>query len=312
MDIARCFKDAWRLLFKDPGPLLVTAVVSGIVVGGIVVVLTFGALDVLPWFSESPDGSSPYADPNDRVIVVVVMVVLAIVAVLVQAWAGAAILKMMLRRVREGRPARFGDMKPSLEGFGSFVVAVAALDAFAAAVGVLGFHQFWDPFASLGFAALVTLGSVLWTNWCYAPVIIADKRRGLGEAMSESRALSKRRGYGSTFLTLFVAAMAGGVVSSFAFFVPGLGQVFLFFVSVYFLAYLVAMYLQATGETALVDEALERLPGPAAPGASEHYPPGAGPAPSGSPITGSSGTAGGGAANDGPAVGGDGGRSDEA
>ncbi len=44
----------------------------------------------------------------------------------------------------------------------------------------------------IGFVFLIIPGLILMTIWAYALVWIADKRSGLGDAMSGSTALAKR------------------------------------------------------------------------------------------------------------------------
>jgi len=180
-------------------------------------------------------------------VTVVAGLVVAVLAILVTAWEYNVLLKMMLRRIREGRAAEMGDMALGMQGIGAFVVALLVL-------GIL---------IGIGFALLIIPGLILMTIWVYVLVLIADKRLGLGEAMSESTALAKKPGYVMTFVALLVAGIAYSVVSWILSLIPVVGWIITLFLGLYLLAYVVAMYFQARGETDLLDHALYGTPLPA-------------------------------------------------
>ena len=280
MDIGRCFKDAWNLVMKDLAPLAVTAVVAAIVLGVGALVVTVGAGGAM--FAgnalqiDAATGELATSGVNWAVAVLVGLVV-AVLAVCVMAWEYNVLLKMMLRRVREGRAAQMGDMAQGMQGIGAFVVALVVL-------GIL---------TGIGFALLIIPGLILMTIWVYVLVVIADRRSGLSEAMSESVALAKKPGYVMTFVTLLVVGVAYSIVSWILAMIPVVGWIISLFLGLYLLAYVVSMYFQARDETHLLDHALYGAPlppdatgdvgypsAPAAPGVT--FPP-APPAPAPSP-----------------------------
>ena len=159
---------------------------------------------------------------------------LIVVGLVVGAWQYSTLLKIMLRRVREGHAAEMGDLNLGLQGIGGFIAAMLVL-------GLL---------IGIGFVFLIIPGLILMTIWAYALVLVADKGSGIGEAMSESSALAKRPGYLMTFVTLLVGGIVVGVISALLNMIPVIGQIISLFIGVYMVAYLVAMYFQATGETA--------------------------------------------------------------
>ena len=235
MEIGRCLRDAWKLLVKDLGPIVVIAIVSAVLVaaGGVAAVLASDLmLDRYGYYDDTTDpGFASYAVP---------LLIAVGVAVVVAAWAFNALLKIMVRRVREGRAAAFGDLRQGFEGYGTFLAATAVLTI------LIG----------LGFVAFIVPGIILATIWCYVLVIIADRRRGLGVALSESKELAERPGYGMTLLTLLGGSVVAVVVASILVFMPLIGQVLSSLLIVYLLAFLVVMYFQAAGEVALLDHAL--------------------------------------------------------
>ena len=244
MDIGRCFKDAWNLLMKDLAPLAVTAVVGAVAVGVVAIVVS---LIVGTSLSVSPTGS---VEQVGWASLVFAGLVTAVVAAIVGAWQYSTLLKIMLRRVREGREATMDDLRLGFEGIGAFLVALVVLGV------VIG----------VGFVLLIVPGVILVTIWAYALVLIADKGLSLGEAMSGSSALAKRPGYVMTFVTLFVGWLVVAVVAGVLGMIPVIGQIIGMVIGVYMIAYLVAMYFQATGETELLDHALYGVPLPAGAG----------------------------------------------
>lgn len=268
MDIGRCFKDAWNLLMKDLAPLAVTGVIGAVVIGAVSLIMF--ALAGGTMFS---DAGFTFDQGTNEITVtdtnwgafILAMLVVAIVSVVVGAWEYSTLFKIMLRRVRETRAAEMGDLRLGLEGIGAFIGACVVL-------GIL---------IGLGFVVFIIPGVILMTIWAYALVLIADKGRGLGEAMSESTALAKAPGYVMTFVTLLVGGLVVGVVGGILGLIPVIGQILGLFVGIYMMAYVVAMYFQATKETDLLDHALYDTPLPAGSAAdAAGYPP-APPAPGG-------------------------------
>ena len=162
-----------------------------------------------------------------------------VVGLLVYAWAAATMLRMIVRRVREGRPATYADMKETDE-IGAFAVAFVIL-------GVL---------IGIGYALLVIPGLILVTLWIYALPLVVDRRISVGEAMSESRRLAAAPGYFTTFLTWLVGALVVGIIVSVLNVIPVVGLIVGLLAVPFELAYVLSMYFQATGEGGLVDAAL--------------------------------------------------------
>jgi len=255
MDIGRCFKDAWNLLMKDLAPLAVTAVIAAVVIG--VVALLMGLVAGSGSASTlTLNGEQLSVDDVNWGTFTVAILVVVVVGLVVGAWEYQTLLSIMLRRVREDRAADMGDLRLGLEGLGGFIVAMLVL-------GIV---------VGIGFVLLIVPGLILMTIWAYVLVLIADKRAGLGNAMSDSSALAKAPGYLMTFVTLLVGGIVVAVISGILQMIPLIGQILGLFVGVYLLAYVVAMYFQATGETALLDHALYDVPLPAAASAGAGYP----------------------------------------
>ena len=160
---------------------------------------------------------------------------------LVYAWAAATMFRMIVRRVREGRPATYADMKET-DQIGAFAVAFVIL-------GVL---------IGIGYALLVIPGLILVTLWIYALPLVVDRRIGVGEAMSESRRLAAAPGYFTTFLTWLVGALVVGIIVSVLNVIPVVGLIVGLLAVPFELAYVLSMYFQATGEGGLVDAAVGR------------------------------------------------------
>jgi outer membrane biosynthesis protein TonB len=256
MDIGRCFKDAWSLLMKDLAPLAVTAAVGAVIVN--VVSYVTGRLAGAQVTYTSGRG---FDDVGWGAVALSAVVTIA-VALVVGAWQYSTLLKIMLRRVRDGHAATMDDLRLGLDGIGAFIVAMLVL-------GIV---------VGIGFVFLIIPGLILLTIWAYVLVLVADRQDGLGEAMSGSQALAKGKGYLATFGTLFVGWLVifviSGVFNAVFRGAPVIGQIIGMFVSVFGVCYLVAMYFQATGETHLLDHALYDAPLPAAPAVdAAGYPP---------------------------------------
>jgi uncharacterized membrane protein len=236
MDIGKCFSHAWGLFRLDWAPLAVTALVAAVIVGVVraVVGLALGGLEGLSTLALSLPGAGAGATMAFTLIV-------GVVAVLTYAWMYAVTFHMILRRVREGRPAEYADMR-SFDQIGAFAVAAVVL-------GVI---------IGIGFLMLVVPGLIFVTLWVFALPLIGDRRVGVGEAMSESRAIARRLGYMTTFVTWLVGALVVGVIVGLLGVIPLVGLVIGLVAVPFVVAYVLSMYFQAQGHGALVDDAIAR------------------------------------------------------
>ena len=150
---------------------------------------------------------------------------------------------MIVRRIREGRPAEFGDVFACFDRFGTLFLA------------------FWGAglLILLGLALLIVPGVYLIVIWVYLLPLIVDKRIGVGEAMSRSKEMVMKGGFWMHFAALLVVCILTGVASSVT---GGVGNL----LTVPFtIAFVVAMYFAASGEDDLVDAACgTAAPAPAA------------------------------------------------
>ena len=140
---------------------------------------------------------------------------------------------MIVRRVREGRPAEFGDVFACFDRFGTLFLA------------------FWGAglLILLGLALLIVPGVYLIVIWVYLLPLIVDKRIGVSEAMSRSKEMVMKGGFWMHFAALLVVCILTGVASSVT---GGVGNL----LTVPFtIAFVVAMYFVASGEGDLVDAA---------------------------------------------------------
>jgi len=237
MDIGKCFRDAWGLFRLDWGPLVVTALVAAVIVEivGVVVGLAagggIGAVTAVS-FTGLGFGSALLAT-----------VLLTVVWVVVYAWMYAVTFHMILRRVRERRPAVYADLQ-SFDQIGAFAVA-------AVVVGII---------IGFGYMILIVPGLILTTIWLYALPLIGDRRIGVGEAMSESKDMAARPGLFTTFVTWLVGAIVVGVVVGLLSIIPVVGVILGLVAAPFGVAYVVSMYFQASGEGHLVDGAIGKAP----------------------------------------------------
>jgi len=239
MDIGKCFKDAWGLFRLDLGPLLVTALIASVIMGvasAVLLAVTAGGIGLMR-LGGAAGGIFASASAFFAFFLVFV------VGLVVYAWAAATMLRMILRRVREGRPATYADMK-EVDQIGAFAVAFVIL-------GVL---------IGIGYALFVIPGLILTTMWIYALPLVVDRRIGVGEAMSESRTLAAAPGYFITFLTWLVGSLVVGIIVSVLNVVPVVGLIVGLLAVPFELAYVLSMYFQANGEGQLVDAAIGQAP----------------------------------------------------
>jgi uncharacterized membrane protein len=235
MDIGKCFKDAWRLFRLDLGPLLVTALIASVILGiasALLLAVMAGGIGLARY-------GGAVGDVFGSASAFFAFILVFVVGLLVYAWAAATMFRMIVRRVREGRPATYADMKETDE-IGAFAVAFVIL-------GVL---------IGIGYALLVVPGLILVTLWIYALPLVVDRRISVGEAMSESRRLAAAPGYFTTFLTWLVGALVVGIIVSVLNVIPVVGLIVGLLAVPFELAYVLSMYFQATGEGGLVDAAL--------------------------------------------------------
>ena len=235
MDIGKCFKDAWGLFRLDLAPLLVTALIASVILGiasALLLAMMAGGVGLARYGGEL---GGVFGSASAFFAFILVFVV----GLLVYAWAAATMFRMIVRRVREGRPATYADMKETDE-IGAFAVAFLIL-------GVL---------IGIGYALLVVPGLILVTLWIYALPLVVDRRISVGEAMSESRRLAAAPGYFTTFLTWLVGALVVGIIVSVLNVIPVVGLIVGLLAVPFELAYVLSMYFQANGEGGLVDAAV--------------------------------------------------------
>jgi hypothetical protein len=237
MDIGKCFRDAWGLFRLDWGPLAVTALIAAVIIGVVDVVVglavggSVGAIDAVS-FTGLAMGSALLST-----------LVLMVVSVVAYAWMYAVTFHMILRRVRERRPAQYTDLQ-SFDQIGAFAVAAVIL-------GII---------IGIGYMILVVPGLILTTIWLYALPLIGDRRLGVGEAMSESKDMAARPGYFTTFVTWLVGAIVVGVIVGVLSVIPVVGVILGLLAAPYGVAYVLSMYFQARGEGHLVDAAIGQSP----------------------------------------------------
>jgi hypothetical protein len=234
MDIGKCFKDAWGLFRIDLGPLVAAAAIAAVIMA--VVNLVVG---LAIWGSTSALGESWQALAWGSAFLSAV--VLAVTAILVYAWMYAVVFHMILRRVRDQRPAEYTDLQ-SFDQIMSFGVAAV----------ILGF------IIGIGYFLLIIPGLFLTTIWLYALPLIGDRRLGLSQAMAQSRTLAGASGLFTTFAAWLVGAVAVGVVVAILNSIPLIGLIIGLVAVPFGVAYVISMYFQSIGEGHLVTEAIDQ------------------------------------------------------
>jgi hypothetical protein len=188
----------------------------------------------------------------------------------------AGLYLMIMRRVREGRPAEIGDVFACFDRFGdyflAFLVFLAIGFAFAAVLAapvvlaivagvnhVTGLLVLGILVSLVVLACEIALGLYLGTIWLYVLPLMIDRRVGVIDGMRGSRRLVSEKGFWITLaLYLIVSLIAGGinsvagsVVGAVTF---GFGGFLSWVISVVVLpweiAAFLAMYFQAIGEGA--------------------------------------------------------------
>jgi hypothetical protein len=181
----------------------------------------------------------------------------------------AGLYNMILRRVREGRKARAGDVFSCFDRLGAYVVAYLLLLALVAALALIvglpavllvipraGARALGIVLLLLAGGAAAVVLAYLATVWVYWTILMVDRRRTVTEALGESRLLVMKSGFWMTLLTIVVigaiAGAAGSVLSTFTF---GLGGLLTFLFVPWEMAAYTSMYLQTAGEGALLPSA---------------------------------------------------------
>jgi hypothetical protein len=181
----------------------------------------------------------------------------------------AGLYLMILRRVREGRPAQVGDVFGCFDRLGAYVVAYLLFLALGLAVAAVVLPPFlllvvghsgaralgWILFLLAG-CAVAAVGAYLATVWVYWTVLMVDRRRSVLEALKESRAIVTRSGFWMTLLVIFVVgAIVGVVVNGISAVTFGIGGILSFVALPWQFAAYTAMYFQVTGEGGLLPSA---------------------------------------------------------
>lgn len=107
------------------------------------------------------------------------------------------LIKMVIRRVREKRPAEIGDVFSAMDQFGTLFVTTLVL------------------FILIFLASLLCVipGLLLGTIWIYALVYVVDKKLSMGEAMTSSKSLVMQNGFGMHLLMLILLGVGSGILS---------------------------------------------------------------------------------------------------
>jgi len=228
LDVGRILSDSWELFKKDPAALIVGGVIAAIVPFVIIMIGYFAFL--IPMVIGAASDSDTVAVLG-VVLGFVLFFVLIVAAVIVAVPLYAGLFRMVIRRVREGRPAEIGDVLSCFDQLGRLVWAALVL-------GVI-----------IGLAMIVIIpGVYLAVIWVYVIPLIVDRRMGLGEAMSASKRLVDTQGFWNTFVALLVL----GVIAAVASFVP-FSQVVVY---PWLIAAVLAMYFVAAGEGTLLPSAV--------------------------------------------------------
>ncbi len=263
MDIGKLFRDGWGLFTKDVGPLIVGMLIACIVPAvamTVVIAVTIGAS--LGGISTNAQGEITSVDSSSIVVWVVGSVVIAVVALLLTVPLFAGLLEGVLLRVRQGRPMAYGDAFNGFRIFGRVVGAAVLLGVIYGALvlvptAVIVAGGVTETAVVVGVGVLFLVAAIvfyvyLFVRWLYVFPVIVDKGAGVGEAMSQSTGLVRRRWWW-TLLAYFVLSLTVGAVSTVLGFIPFVGAVATIVLYPFVLTYVVAMYFQARGEGELID-----------------------------------------------------------
>jgi hypothetical protein len=265
VDLGKLYKDAWGLLVRDLGQLIVGLLLAGAIPGAaaaaIIVPVMFLALPGLA-AGAAGDATALGAASIAGIAVGYAAVIAVMLLVAIPLYAG--VLTGVLRRVREGRTMGYWDLFTGFRLFGRVVAAYALAYALvplgvAAApltVIVLGAVLFSVPVlvggVALGLAAAIVLVYLV-TSWTYVLIVVIDRGVGAGAALRESRELVHRAGWWWTFLSLFLLQLTIMAVALAAGVVPFVGMAAGLFTAPYSMTFLVAMYFQSRREDWLID-----------------------------------------------------------
>jgi hypothetical protein len=265
MDIGRLFGHAWGLFVKDLGPLIVGALVAGViptVAAVVVLALTFG----LTMVTGAISSGEFHLNAGGVGVLVLGLTFVVVVAMLLTAPLYAGLVLGIVRRVREGRPMGYGD---AFQGFTVFGQVAGAVVLAAGAVFLLFLVPFLVALLAViasswllgalailaGIAALVA-AFYLYARWAYLLPLVVDQNESATGSLRASAALVAATGWWQTFLALVVMSLAVGVVSGVLSVIPVVGSVATLLLTPFALTYLLAMYFAARREEALVDAAL--------------------------------------------------------
>jgi hypothetical protein len=146
-----------------------------------------------------------------------------------------SLLLAVIRRVREGRPMEFGDVFLAFDRFGTLFLAALVLAILLA----------------IGYVLLIVPGLLLTAIWFYVFPLIVDKGMGLGEAMSESKRLVMKNGFGLHIAIVIIVGLATSIVSGIT---GGVGWLLSGPLTITFL---IALYFAAQGDEAALVAACE-------------------------------------------------------
>ncbi|GEM_PF-4339542 len=107
------------------------------------------------------------------------------------------LVKMIIRRVRENRPAEIRDVFSAMDQFGTLFITTLVL-------GIL---------ITIGFFLCIIPGLLLATIWMYVYVFIIDKKVSMGDAMSLSKKLVSQNGFGMHLVVLLILGVISGILS---------------------------------------------------------------------------------------------------
>ena len=240
LDVSTILSDSWELLKGDAAALIV----GGVIAAAVPFVIMMGGyfIFLIPMVIGGASENETLAVLG-LVLGFVLFLALMVVAIVVAVPLYAGLIRMVVRRVRGGRPAEIGDVFSCFDQLGRLVWAALVL-------GVV-----------IGVAMIIIIpGVYLAVIWVYVIPLIVDRRMSLGEAMSASKRLVDAQGFWNTFVVLLVLGLIAMVVS----FVP-FSQVVVY---PWLIAGVLAMYFVAAGEGALLPSTVvdgAGRPGAAAP-----------------------------------------------
>ncbi len=271
MDIGKLFSQAWGLFLKDVGPLVVGALIAGIIpaiAATIVFVATLGM--TFATSTISAEGGVTSVSGAGWALLGIGTALVVVVSVLLSAPLYAGLVAGVIRRVRLGRAMGYGDAFLGFSFFGPVVGATALISlvmlAIIAVPAVLAIAAAVASSTLLAIAAALTgmlavaAALFFYTRWVYVMPLIVDRGEGVAGSLGRSGAMVARTGWWVTFLALILMTIVIGVVSGVLGVIPFVGAVASLLLTPYMLAYVTVMYFQAGDEGVLVDTLLVRTP----------------------------------------------------